>query len=213
MRVRAVVLSGGLAVLLVGLFAAAGQLTPRAEPVPESRARFNDPRPAQVTPSRNPRREPDVDRGRPISDGVFIEVADGWKRVSSGPFTLALVSWERGAAFVLTGSTRPVTSVPLLRPDAEGFAQTMELYGVRIGRVHPLPAPNRNIVEAAAISFTGLRKLDDVTYSLSGECVRLRGAADTNDVSVSICWSAYVQDLGTVRPEAQRMIASVARSI
>jgi hypothetical protein len=76
-----------------------------------------------------------------------------------------------------------------------------------------IPPPNRNIVEAASISFTGRRRQDDVTYSLTGECVRLRGAPETNDVSISVCWAAYVQDLGTVRPEVQRMIASAARSI
>lgn len=211
MRARVVVLSGGLAAVLVGLFAVVGQLLPRAEP--EAAVRFNDPRPVQVTPSRKPRREPDVDRGTPVSNGVFVDVPDGWKRVSMGGFTLGLVSWGRGAAFVLTGSTHPVTSVPLLRPDAEGFAQTMQLYGVQVDRVRTLPVPNRNVVEVVAISFTGLRKMDGLTYSLSGECVRLRGAPDTNDISLSLCWSAYVQDLGTVRPEVQRMIASVALSV
>ncbi|MGW6197152.1 hypothetical protein ACWF0M_13495 [Kribbella sp. NPDC055110] len=60
---------------------------------------------------------------------------------------------------------------------------------------------------------TGRRRQDDVTYSLAGECVRLRGAPETNDVSISVCWAAYVQDLGAVRPEVRQMIATAARSI
>jgi hypothetical protein len=52
-----------------------------------------------------------------------------------------------------------------------------------------------------------------VTYSLAGECVRLRGAPRTNDISISVCWAANVQDLGTVRPEVQQMIASAAQSV
>ena len=104
-------------------------------------------------------------------------------------------------------------SRPLLRPDAEAFADTEQLYGLRAGQVRTLPPPNRNIVEAAAISFTGRRRADGATYSLTGECTRLRGAPETNDVSIGICWVAHVQDLDTVRPEVQRMLASVARSV
>ncbi|NUR97002.1 MAG: hypothetical protein HOV67_17315 [Kribbellaceae bacterium] len=205
--------SGGLAVLLIGLFAVVGHLTPDPDPEPETRAELTPTRAPQVTPSRNPRRAPDVDRGTPVERGVFVEVADGWTKVQSYGFTFNLVSWNRGAAFSLIGSTRPVTSVPLLGPDALAFADLQQLYAVHTGTVRSVPPPNRNIVEAAVIGFTGLRKMDDVTYSLSGECVRLRGAPDTNDVSLSICWSAYVQDLGTVRPEVQQMIDSIARSV
>lgn len=203
--------STGLAVLLVSLFAAVGQLTPNTEP--ETRIELKEQQAPRVTPSRNPRRAPDVDRGTPVERGVFVEVADGWTKVASYGFTLNVVSWDRGAAFSLVGSTRPVTSVPLLRPDAMAFADTQGLYSVQLGPVRALPAPNPNIVEAAAVSFTGRRKMDDLTYSLSGGCVRLRGAPETNDVSLSICWSAYVQDLETVRPEVQQMIDSIARSL
>jgi hypothetical protein len=210
-RTRITLLSGGLAALLVGLFAVVGHLTPNTEP--ETRAELKEPRAPRVTPSRNPRRAPDVDRGTPVQRGVFAQVADGWTKVQSYGFTLNLVSWDRGAAFSLVGSERPVTSVPLLRPDALAFAEMQQLYAVRTGPVRAVPLPNRNLVEAAVIGFTGRRKMDDLTYSLSGECVRLRGAPDTNDVSLSICWSAYVQDLETVRPEVQQMINSIARSV
>lgn len=216
--VRVAVLSGGLAVLLVGVFATAGMLVDRVNSaeetlsVPSVRSATTPTAPA-VTPSRNPRRQPDVDRGTPVDHGVYVEVAEGWTTQSSYNYYLDLLSWDRGAAAVFYVQTRPMPSLPLLRSDADAFADSQQIHGFEAGRLRALPVPNRNIVEAASISFTGRRRMDDATYSLSGECVRLRGAPDTNDVSLSICWAANVQDLGTVRPEVQKMIASAARSV
>jgi hypothetical protein len=226
---------GALAVLLVGVFIAGGLLAQRVEPssqtltAAQSTTPASSTTPAQsatpapsattpasqpaVTPYRDPRRQSDIDRGRPIDSGVYVEIAHGWKIAFEFTYELDLVSWDRGAAMTYYVQTHPLPSMPLLLPDAAAFAQSQLLHGYRAGRPRVLPNPNPNVVEAASVSFTGRRRMDDVTYSLYGECVRLRGAPDTNDVSLSVCWSAYVQDLGTVRPEAQRMIASAARSI
>jgi hypothetical protein len=225
---RAALLAGGLAVLLVGVFAAGGLLARKTEPAeaqaaapttpsttaaPRAPSAKAVPTVPAVTPSRNPRRQPDVDRGTPIDHGVFVEIAADWKKVSSFAYGLDLASWDRGAGASFFVRTRPMPSLPLMRQDAEGFAADQQLYGFQAGRARVLPVPNRNIVEAASITFTGRRRMDDLTYSLGGECVRLRGAPETNDVSLSVCWAAYVQDLDTVRPQIQRMIASAARSI
>jgi len=43
--------------------------------------------------------------------------------------------------------------------------------------------------------------------------VRLRGVPTVNDISLSVCWAAYGQDLDTVRVEVQQMIQSAAGSI
>jgi hypothetical protein len=223
---RVALLAGGLAVLLVGLFAAAGQLARKVEPT-ESLAAAPTTPPATaapttpsakavptapaVTPSSNSRRQQDVDRGISLHYGLFVEVAKGWTRVS--PFDAGWVSWDRGAAAFFSVSLHPLPSRPLLRSDATSFAKTQDIYGFRAAPVRTLPLPNLNVVEAASISFTGRRRMDDATYSLSGECVRLRGDAAVNDVSLSICWAAYVQDLDTVRPEVRQMISSAAGSI
>jgi hypothetical protein len=210
---RIAVLAVGLVLMVVGLFAGAGLLVRKDEP-PAPVAVSTRPVATAVTPSRNPRREPDVDRGMPLDHGVYVEVADGWAPMSSDYLGIRLTSWERGAAAYFYLSARPMRSSPLLRPDAQAFAELQEIYAFQAGRVRKLPPPNLNIVEAAAISFTGRRRQSDgATYSLTGECVRLRGAAATNDVSVSVCWAAHIQDLETVRPEVQQMIASAARSI
>jgi len=220
---RVALLAGGLAVLVVGVFAAGGLLVRQAEPSgPQSVAApapsttsapaTTAPTAPAVTPSRNPRRQPDVDRGKPLDHGLFVEVAGGWT-VTTDYVGLRLVSWNRGATFAIYVSTNPLPSRPLLRSDATSFADKQGIYGFRAGPVRALPLPNLNVVEAASISFTGRRRMDDATYSLSGECIRLRGAPEVNDVSLSICWAAYMQDLDTVRAEVQQMIASVAGSI
>jgi hypothetical protein len=217
-----ILLTTGLAVLLVGVFLLAGQLTHEqvraASPEQTARkptrpkATATEPAPS-VTPSRNPRREADVDRGTPLGHGVFVDVANGWTTVHSFTYGLEVASRDRGADAVFSLSAQPMPSLPLMVPAAKTFADEQAIYGFRAGRARPLPPPNANILEAVSIGFTGRLRQDDVTYSLAGECVRLRGVPETNDVSVSVCWAAYVQDLGTVRAEVRRMIASAASSI
>jgi hypothetical protein len=164
-----------------------------------------------VEPSRNPRREPDVDRGIPLDHGVFVDITEGWAQEDNDYLGIRVSSEGGAAAFYL--SARPVGSGSLLRPDAEAFADTQGLHGVQVGAVKWLPPPNLNIIEAARIDFTGRATVDQTTYSFGGECIRLRGAPTVNDVSVSICFVAYLDNLDAVRAEVQPMIASVARSI
>jgi hypothetical protein len=216
---KVVLLTGGFVMLVLAVIAAAGLLVRTAEPAdsPAAAAPVESltvsPTAPGVTPSRNPRRQPDIDRGTPISFGIYVEIAEGWDRETAYGSMMRATSFGRGASLTISLSRHPLPGGPLLRPDAEGFAGSDQIDGVKLGAVRSLPPPNLNIVEAASISFTGRRTVDDITYSLSGECVRLRGAPAVNDVSASICWAAYVQDLDTVRPEARQMIASLARSI
>ena len=217
---RIALLVGGLVVLVLALFAGAGALVRQPDAAPAVQATPTaptapaaTPTASEVIPSRNPRREPDLDAGTPIDHGVFVEIAKGWTQIRSDYLGVRVSSYERGAIAYFYVVTNPVTSLPLLRPDAEAFAETQDLRDVRYGRGETVPPPNLNVVEAARISFTGRRTEDDVVYSLAGECLRLRGAPKVNDVSVSICFAAYVQDLDTVRVEVRQMTGTLARSI
>jgi hypothetical protein len=219
---------GGLVVLVVAAFAGAGVLVPdpgstSSRPTAAAPATTATTPPAIATPesvqatptvqpSRNHRREPDADRGTPIDHGVWAEIAEGWQKESTDYLGLRVYT-DGGSAAAFYISTNPVGSGPLLRPDAEAFADTHRLHGVQVGAVTWLPAPNLNIIEAGRISFTGRQTIDQATYSFGGECTRLRGAPTVNDVSVSICFVAYQEDLDAVRAEVHQMIASVARSI
>jgi hypothetical protein len=222
---------GGLVVLVVAAFAGAGFLVPDPGPsasrpsatAPATTAPTPTPTTATATPdsveatptvqpSRNHRREPDADRGTPIDHGVWVEIAKGWQKESTDYLGLRVYT-DAGSAAAFYISTNPVGSGPLLRPDAEAFADTHRLHGVQVGAVTWLPAPNLNIIEAGRISFTGRQTIDQATYSFGGECTRLRGAPAVNDVSVSICFVAYQEDLDAVRAEVRQMVASVARSI
>ncbi|WP_112248077.1 hypothetical protein [Kribbella monticola] len=166
--------------------------------------------PAEVVPSRNPRRDPDVDRGTPINYGVFVEIPRGWTRQSVEG--ILVTSPGRGAAQVFVVN-HPVPSAGLLRPDVEAFADTMELENLKIGTVRQIPPPNLNVSEAFVVSFTSHYTEDGVTYQLSGDCTRLRGLASINDVSVSLCYVAQGEYLDAVRAEVTAMSGSVARSI
>ena len=216
---KVALLTGGLVVLVVAVVAAGGLLARKVQPAdpPAAAAPAESvtasPTAPIVVPSRNPRQQPDVDRGTGIARGVFVEVADGWQPETPSYMMMRATSFERGASVTFSVSQQPMPSRPLLRPDAEAFAELDQISGLEVGAVRSMPAPNLNIVEAASVAFTGRRTMDDITYSLSGECIRLRGAPAVNDVSASICWAAYVQDIDTVRPEVQQMIASLARSI
>jgi len=210
---RIALLAIGLLVLVLGLFAGAGVLVRQTDDSAEPVAVQATPTPAEVVRSRNPRREPDLDVGTPVEQGVFVQIARGWTKQTYDHLGIRITSHQRGAEARFYVVTNPVTSLPLLRPDVDAFAETQDLRDVRYGRAVSVPPPNLNVVEAARISFTGRRTEDDAVYSLAGECLRLRGAPTINDVSVSICFAAYVQDLDTVRAEVRRMTGSVARSI
>ena len=210
---RIALLALGLLVLVVGLFAGAGVLVRQTDTSAQPVAVRATPTPAEVIPSRNPRREPDLDVGTPVEEGVFVQIARGWTKQTYDQLGVRVTSFERGAEARFYVVTNPVTSLPLLRPDVDAFAETQDLRDVRYGRAVSVPPPNLNVVEAARISFTGRRTEDDLVYSLAGECLRLRGAPTVKDVSVSICFAAYVQDLDTVRAEVRQMTGSVARSI
>jgi hypothetical protein len=215
---KTALLTGGFVVLVLAVFAVGGLLAGKAESAdrpaagPPAESVAVSPTAPAVTPSRNPRRQPDTDRGTAIAFGVYVEIAAGWDQETTYGTMARATSFDRGASLTVSLSQHPVSGSQLLRLDAEAFAQPDQIHGVKLGAVRSLPPPNLNIVEAAAISFTGRRTMDDITYSLSGECVRLLGGA-VNDVSVSICWAGDVRDLDTVRPEARQMIASLAGSI
>lgn len=213
---RVALMTGGLVVLTLGVFAGADLLVSDAgsadQPAVAS-STVPELAPPSVTPSRNPRRQPDVDRGTPLDRGVFVLVAKGWRQTSPDPYLgIEVTSDGRGrAAFYL--SRNPVESASVLPMDASAFAEGEGLHGVRVGAVRRLPVPNPNLSEAARVGFTGRRTVDGVTYSVVGDCTRLRGAPSVNDVSVSICFMAYVPEDAAVRTEVRRMTASVAQSI
>jgi hypothetical protein len=208
---RVTLLTGGLVVLMLAVFAGAGILVRKSEPVTSVAPAAS--KAPEVTPSRNPRRQPDVDVGKPLGNGVFVEIAKGWTQGKADYRSMRALSLDRGAVAVFYAGINPMPSLPLLLPDAKAFADYEGFYGLRTARVRTLPLPNLNVVEAASIGFTGRRKKGDATYSLGGECVRLRGVPTVNDISLSVCYAAYAQDLDTVRVEVQQMIASAAGSI
>jgi hypothetical protein len=224
---RVALLSGGLVVLMLAVFAGAGILARKADhgtavasqgpmtpsPTASETPATVAPKVPEVTPSRNPRRQPDVDSGTSVDSGVFVEIAKGWAHAKNGSAGIRATSFERGAVVLFSVGSNPMPSLPLLRTDAMAFADGEGIYGLRTGRVRKLPLPNPNVVEAASVGFTGRRKEGDATYSLGGECVRLRGVPTVNDISLSVCWAAYGQDLDTVRVEVQQMIQSAAGSI
>ncbi len=167
-------------------------------------------RAAEVVPSKNPRRDPEVDGGVPINYGVFIEIPAGWQRES---FNGARVTSPGRGAAQITLSNHPVQTAGLLVPDARTFAEMMVLDNLELGVEQKAFAPNLNTFDAATISFTAHYVEDGVTYRFAGACTRFRGLPAVNDVSVSICYFAFAESLAAVRGEVAKMTASIARSI
>jgi hypothetical protein len=165
---------------------------------------------AEVIPSKNPRRDPEVDGGVPINYGVFVEIPEGWERESFNG--VRVTSTGRGGAQI-TVSNHPVQTAGLLVPDAATFAEMMVLDNLELGVEQKTFAPNLNTFDAATISFTSHYVEDGVTYRFAGACARFRGLPAVNDVSVSICYFGYAESLDAVRGEVAKMTASIARSI
>jgi hypothetical protein len=204
--------AAGAAVLLVGglLIRYAGTPAERASDAPTPPATTSV-TPAEVVPSRNPRQDPDVDRGTPINYGVFVEVPLTWGPESVDGVVVSSLGRGVAAFFV---SNHPVASTGLLRSDVQGFADTAAIGAVKFGAVRQLPLPNRNISEAVQLSYTSSYTDDDgVLQPIVGACTRFRGVATINDVSVSICYASRSAALDVVRADVAAMTASVARSI
>jgi hypothetical protein len=166
--------------------------------------------PAEVVPSKNPRRDPEVDAGVPINYGVFVEIPEGWERESFNG--VRVTSTGRGAAQI-TVSNHPVPTTGLLVADAQAFASMMVLDNLVLGPEQQTSAPNLNSFDAAVISFTSHYVEDGVTYRFAGGCKRFRGLPAVNDVSVSVCYFAFAESLDAVRAEVTAMTGSVAGSI
>ena len=205
----AVLLVGGLIIRYAGSSSSSDQTVSGPAPTTPTLTAQSS-RAAEVVPSKNPRRDPEVDGGVPINYGVFVEIPQGWQRES---FNGARVTSPGRGAAQITLSNHPVQTAGLLVPDARTFAEMMVLDNLELGVEQKTLAPNLNTFDAAAISFTSHYVEDGVTYRFAGACTRFRGLPAVNDVSVSICYYAFAESLDAVRAEVAKMTASIARSI
>jgi hypothetical protein len=81
---KVALVTGGLVVVMLAVFAGAGVLarkaedTPVASQTPAAKPATAAPKAPEVTPSHNPRRQPDIDSGTSLDSGVFVDIAKGW---------------------------------------------------------------------------------------------------------------------------------------
>jgi hypothetical protein len=187
---------------------------PSSEPSPtDTPSTVPTPEPPTPTPTDRRRTLKDVDQGLVVYDDVYVKPATGWRKIHASKYTMSLAPRERGviALVVVNPVGYPAAkAVPILVRDLIALDK---LTGVRKGAVKTLTPANSNIGSQAQMSFTARLVQNGVTVRLTARCTTMTGVESIHNVTVSVCIEARPDLADTAFRDANRMLASVARSI
>jgi hypothetical protein len=164
------------------------------------------------TPTEKRRTLKDVDRGIAVYDDVYVSPAKGWRKIRAAKYSATLGADGRGAVVVIVTpigypAAAAVPGMVGIMIDADHLA------GVQKGTVKTLRPANSNIGSQAQMSFSGRFRQNGATISLAGRCTTMTGVESIHNVTVTLCVEARKDDPTAAFRDAQRMLASVARSI
>ncbi|WP_427886264.1 hypothetical protein ACQHIV_26910 [Kribbella sp. GL6] len=191
--------------------------TPSADPAtePPTPAYTQSATPApEPTPAPERRRTlKDIDTGLLVYDDVYVQPVKGWRKLYATKSTMTLGPASKGAIMLVV--VNPVgypaaKTVPIIVRDVIGLDK---LTGVVKGPVKTLPPANSNIQSQAQMSYSGRLRQNGASVSLTARCTTMTGVESVHNVTVSVCVEARTDLTGTAFRDADRMLASVARSI
>ncbi|MFC5260797.1 hypothetical protein ACFPJ1_01650 [Kribbella qitaiheensis] len=87
------------------------------------------------------------------------------------------------------------------------------LTAVRMNPVKSLSPANSNIAGQARMDFSGRFAKNGAVISIVGRCTTMTGVDSIHNVTVTVCVEALKDAWDVVLRDANRMLASVARSI
>jgi hypothetical protein len=188
---------------------------PSADPTdPPTTVPSPEPTPSpSPTPTERRRTLKDVDQGLLVYDDVYIKPASGWRKFHSSKYTITLVPPSRtGIVLVVVNPVGypAAKTVPVI---VRELVALDKLTGVQKGAVKTLSPANSNIASQAQISFTARLRQNGVSASLSARCTTMTGVESIHNVTVSVCVEARKDTAEAAFRDANRMLASVARSI
>jgi hypothetical protein len=196
-----------------------GLATPESSPsptdVPSSTPTEPVPTPTpSPTPTERRRTLKDVDEGIKVYDDVYVKPASGWRKYRQTKYAVVLSSPPSQAGAVLVG-VDPVgyAAATAASKAAQVMIDADHLTGVRKQSVKALRPANSNIGSQTELSYSGRFRENGVTVALVGRCIAMTGVESIHNVTVVVCVEARKDAPAAAFRDANRMLASVARSI
>ncbi|HWD80398.1 MAG TPA: hypothetical protein VG497_15985 [Kribbella sp.] len=172
-----------------------------------------DPSPPQAAGERR-RTLKDIDVGILVYDDIYVAPAPGWRQTFRTEHSVTV-------ARVNSAGLADIAVSPAGWPARLGVAQAVKemidadhLEGAEKGAVHTMPPANSNVLAQAEQSYTGrITTKDGVVFSFAGRCTTMTGVESVHNVTVTLCAVVRADLQKAVFKDADRMLATLARSI
>jgi hypothetical protein len=156
----------------------------------------------------------DLDVGIHVYDDIYVAPAPGWRKTESTARSVLLETSALPGAVVVAVS-------PAGWPARLGVAQAVDemiaadrMKAVKKGAVRTMTPANSNVLAQAEQQYSGrVTAKNGVVVSLVARCTTLTGVESVHNVTVTVCVAAGHDQQRAVFRAADRMLASVARSI
>lgn len=186
---------------------------PTSEPPSPTYTQSTTPEPTPtVTPERR-RTLKDIDKGLLVYDDVYVQPVKGWTKFWGSKDGLVLRSVQTGSFVSVIVEPLGVPAATYVVNVVDGLNKGAKITAVRKAPVKTLRPANSNIGDQAELSYTGRLKSSGITVSVVGRCTTMTGVDSIHNVTVAVCVTTRPDVKDSVYRDADRMIASVARSI
>lgn len=172
-----------------------------------------DPSPPQAAGERR-RTLKDIDVGILVYDDIYVAPAPGWRQTFRTEHSVTV-------ARANSPGLADIAVSPAGWPARLGVAQAVKemidadhLEGAEKSAVHTVPPANSNILAQAEQSYSGrITTKDGVVFSFAGRCTTMTGVESVHNVTVTLCAVVRADLQKAVFKDADRMLATLARSI
>jgi hypothetical protein len=173
------------------------------------------PEPA-LTPTPTPDRRRtlrDIDQGIQVSDDVYVNPVSGWRKDRRTKYSVDVASPTKHGVVIVLVNPIGYPATTAVRSDTRQLVETDRLTAVRMNSVKSLSPANANIAGQARMDFSGRYANNGAVISIVGRCTTMTGVESIHNVTVTVCVEALKDAWDVVLTDANRMLASVARSI
>ncbi|TCC22407.1 hypothetical protein [Kribbella sindirgiensis] len=194
-----------------------GVVTPTAGPSTEPPSATPSTTPSTTStaepPAERRRTLRDVDQGIAVYDDVYIKPASGWRRLYTSKYTVTLGPASKGSLLLVVVNPVGYPAAKAVPVIARDLIALDKLAAVVKGPVKSLSPANSNIQSQAQMSYTGRLRQNGASVSVTARCTTMTGVESIHNVTVSVCVQARPDVADKAFRDANRMLASVARSI
>ncbi|TCC19409.1 hypothetical protein [Kribbella speibonae] len=194
-----------------------GLVTPTAGPSTEPPSATSSTTPSTTStpkpPAERRRTLRDVDQGIAVYDDVYVKPASGWRRLYTSKYTVTLGPASKGSLLLVVVNPVGYPAAKAVPVIARDLIALDKLAAVVKGPVKSLSPANSNIQSQAQMSYTGRLRQNGASVSVTARCTTMTGVESIHNVTVSVCVQARPDVADQAFRDANRMLASVARSI